>query len=1469
MSAVIRGAGGGGGKGGGGNAARVPVEAADSLRSKAFARVLDVVAEGEIEGLVDGLKSVYLDGTPIQNADDSYNFQGVEIASRNGTQAQSYLPGFPAVESTVSVAAQVSAASPVTRQITNANANAANVLIGIPQLSSQNPSNGDLNGTSVQIAIDLQSNGGGFNEVRTDTITGKTTTRYQRSYRIALTGSAPWDIRVRRVTADSGSVALQNQTWFDAYTEVVEAKLRYPNSALVGLKIDSSQFQNIPTRGYDMRLLRVKVPSNYNAATRAYTGSWDGNFVIAWTDNPAWCFYDLVTNDRYGLGGLVDDAMVDKWALYTIGRYCDELVDDGYGGTEPRFTCNVYLQARQEAFKVLRDMASIFRGMVYWSTGSITASQDAPADPVALFTAANVLDGVFAYQGSSLKARHTVALVTWNDPDDMYRQKAEYVEDLDGIARYGVQQTEVVAVGCTSRGQANRVGRWLLYSERAETEMVQFSVGLDGAVVRPGNIIKVADANRASARLGGRVSASTVNNITVDAAPGLTIAGWTLYATLTDGTVESRTIASLTGNVIAVTVPFTSAPTPQGVWVVSGPSVEAQTFRVMSLTENAGEGTYAITALKHEPLKYDAIENGLVLEARDYTLLNDRPGTPTGLVLTEALYTYQAAVLSKIIMGWVAVAGAYKYLVEWRKDSGNWTRVETQNPGHEVMDTTPGFYEFRIYAQNPAGLVSAALTGSLAALGKTAPPADVTGLAAVIDPNIGVTLTWDRVADLDLDAYEVREGATWSAGALVGQVKGTTLKIGVMAAGSKTYTLKALDTTGNYSTNHAEVTATITAPAAPSLDAALGIDAYALTWSAVVGSLTTASYTVRYGASYASGTTVATVNGTSLAVPISWVGARTFWVAATDVAGTTGDAGSAAVTVSLAGAPTVAASFSGESLVLTWGAVAGTLQTTEYEVRHGASYAAGTSMGRIKGTSFQLRADWNGARTFWVAAIDTNSNTGTAGSVVATVLAAAAPTVAAAFSADNVVVTWGAIQGTLPTDYYEVRYGASFAAGVSLGTLKGTSFATKAQWSGGRTFWVAAFDGNGTQGTAGSSTATVSVPVAVTITQEVIDNNVLLKWGDATATLPIDYYELRKGASWAGGTVIGRISSRFSAIFESTAGSYTYWVAGTDVAGNVGATANVAALVNQPPDYALQYNQNSAFGGTLTNVAIDVDGSRLAPVSTTETWQDHFTTRSWASPQAQVSAGYTIFAQPSQATGSYEETVDYGTVLAATKVTATLTYNVVSGTPVVTPTLSVKKLVGDPWTDYAGLSSVYVSDFRYVKVRYDFGSTGGDDLLDITGLNIRFDVKLKNDAGTLAVFPSQAATYSQTGTTITVTFTAHGRVTGQRVDMDFTSGTAVDGEYVITSHTANTFTVTAASATTSGNVTLDPSGSPALFNVTFVDVQSITVSPAGTTAALAIYNFVDAPNPTGFKGLLYNTAGTRIAGTVGWAAKGV
>jgi predicted phage tail protein len=598
MTDLIIGA-GGGGKGGGGASARVAQEAPDSLRSKAYARVVDLISEGEIEGLVDGLQSVYLDDTPIQNADGTTNFSGVTLETRDGTQQQSYVPGFSSVENEVPVGVEIKASQSVVRSITDPDVDAARIKVSVGQLTNQDTTNGDLNGSSVTFAIDRQVSGGGFVEVINDTISGKTTTKYQRSYYVPLIGSGPWEIRVRRITADSTSSAIQNKTYLDSYTEVVESKLRYPNSALVALRVDASQFSAIPRRSYDMKLLRVRVPVNYDPGTRAYSGVWNGTFKIAWTDNPAWCFYDLVTSTRYGLGGYIPESQVDKWALYRVAQYCDQLVPNGLGGFEPRFTCNLYLQTREQAYKVVQDMASIFRGMVYWSGGAITVTQDAPSDAVYQFAPGNVVDGEFAYQGSSAKARHTVALVTWNDPDDFYRQKVEYVEDAAGIARYGIVQSDVVALGCTARGQAHRVGKWLLFSEQSESEIVTFRTGLEGAVVRPGDVIKVADPVRGGMRLGGRIAGATVSTVTIDQELPADLP-WRLSVVLPNGVVEERLVGPVSGRTLTVTIPFSTVPQVDAIWVLASSIIEPQLFRVVAVAER-DPGVHEVTALAHNP----------------------------------------------------------------------------------------------------------------------------------------------------------------------------------------------------------------------------------------------------------------------------------------------------------------------------------------------------------------------------------------------------------------------------------------------------------------------------------------------------------------------------------------------------------------------------------------------------------------------------------------------------------------------------------------------------------------------------------------------------------------------------------------------------------------------------------------------------------------------------------------------------
>ena len=877
MTELIIGA-GGGGKGGGGASARVAQEAPDSLRSKAYARVVDLISEGEIEGLVDGLQSVYLDDTPIQNADGTTNFSGVTLETRDGTQQQSYVPGFSSVENEVPVGVEIKASQPVVRSITDPDVDAVRIKVSVGQLTNQDTTNGDLNGSAVSFSIDRQVSGGGFVEVINDTISGKTTTKYQRSYYVPLTGNGPWEIRVRRITADSTSSAIQNKTYLDSYTEVVESKLRYPNSALVALRVDASQFSAIPRRSYDMKLLRVRVPVNYDPGTRTYSGVWNGNFKIAWTDNPAWCFYDLVTSTRYGLGGYIPESQVDKWALYRVAQYCDQLVPNGLGGFEPRFTCNLYLQTREQAYKVVQDMASIFRGMVYWSGGAITVTQDAPSDAVYQFAPGNVVDGEFAYQGSSAKARHTVALVTWNDPDDFYRQKVEYVEDAAGIARYGIVQSDVVALGCTARGQAHRVGKWLLFSEQSESEIVTFRTGLEGAVVRPGDIIKVADPVRGGMRLGGRIAAATASTVTLDQELPADLP-WRLSVVLPNGTVEERLVGPVSSRTLTVTIPFSSVPQVDAIWMLASSIIEPQLFRVVSVAER-DPGVHEVTALAHNPSKYAAIEEGLALQPRSITVLSDIPPPPTGLAMQESLYRVKDQAQVLVQVSWTEVQTAIAYRLSYRVAGGNFVSLPLTSANYaEIRDAQEGQYEFSLRAIGITRKESIPATLSGVVLGKTLPPSDVTGFTVqrrVSD----LMIAWDELQDADLSGYEVRVGAGWDDAQLVAKTSGTQMLHDQSAAGQYPYHIRAIDTSGNYS---AHVTTFVLNLLAPStvrqFDVVQSANRLEFRWQPnpepeVVG------YELREGAAWDASLFVAEVKSTSYTLPSGFDGERKFWIKA-------------------------------------------------------------------------------------------------------------------------------------------------------------------------------------------------------------------------------------------------------------------------------------------------------------------------------------------------------------------------------------------------------------------------------------------------------------------------------------------------------------------------------------------------------------------------------------------------------------
>jgi predicted phage tail protein len=728
-----------------GSSQKAATETPDSLISIAYAKVLDAISEGPIAGLANGNQSIFLNNTPLANADGSLNFTGVTVGTRTGEADQDYLPGFPSVESETGVGVELKFSAPWVQTISNTELSAVRVRLSVPYLAYTDDK-GNINGFQVAYAIDIATDTGPYVQVVNSSFNGKTTSTYERSHRIDLPASTTgWRVRVRRLTPDSTTSNIQSTTNISSYTEIIDAKLRYPYTAMVGITVDASQFSSIPSRAFDCKLRIVRVPSNYFPDTRTYIGTWDGTFKLAWTDNPAWIYYDLILNDRYGLGQLITAAQVDKWGLYQISGYCDEMVADGKGGIEPRFTCNLYLQTRADALQVLQDLASIFRGMAYWAAGSVVASADMPTDPVYTYTNANVIDGLFTYVGSARSTRFSVALVSWNDPSNFYEKKVEYVSDQKALARYGVQQTEISAFGCTSQGQAQRLGHYTLLTNLLENETVSFSAGLDGTIARPGQIIRIADADRAGRRIGGRIKAATARTITLDA-DAIVAVGDSVTVILPTGVAQTKTATGYTNRVVTVGTSWTAIPVAQSVFAIESLTLAAQTYRVLSAAENFSdtEMKYNITAVKHVAGKYAAIDNGAQIVQLPVTVIPAGVQLPpTNIRLSSFSAIDQGTAVTTMRVEWDAPANAVSYDVWWRRNSNDWVYAgRTYSAAVEVVGIYAGTYLVRVAALN--SLNAASIWGyseSTLLNGKEGLPPAVTSLTAT--PLIfGIGLKW-------------------------------------------------------------------------------------------------------------------------------------------------------------------------------------------------------------------------------------------------------------------------------------------------------------------------------------------------------------------------------------------------------------------------------------------------------------------------------------------------------------------------------------------------------------------------------------------------------------------------------------------------------------------------------------------------------------------------------------------------------
>ncbi|HFZ2457780.1 TPA: carbohydrate binding domain-containing protein [Klebsiella aerogenes] len=732
------------GRKGGSSKQRTPTEQPDDLQSVAKAKVLIALGEGEFAGGLTG-KDIYLDGTPLENADGSQNFSGVAWEFRPGTQSQNYIQGIPGTENEISVGTEVSSETAWTHTFTNTQLSAVRVRLKWPSLLKQEDDNGVV-GNTVKYAIDLQTDGGTWQTVLETAVTGKTTSGYERSHRIDLPqAGSTWTLRLRKITPDANSVKIGDVMTLQSYTEVIDAKLRYPHTALLYIEFDSSQFNgSIPQISCEPRGRVIRVPDNYNPETREYTGTWTGGFKWAWTDNPAWIYYDIVVSDRFGLGDRLTSANISKWALYPIAQYCDQLVPDGRGGDgmEPRYICNVYVQERNDAYTVLRDFAAIFRGMTCWSGEQIIVQADMPRDVDFNYTRANII-GSPRYSSSTSKARYTNALVSWSDPDNAYADAMEPAFIPELVSRYSFNQLEVTAIGCTRQSEAHRKGLWGILTNNKD-RMVEIDVGLDGRIPQPGYIIGLGDERLAGRVNGGRISAVNGRVITLDRDIDAK-EGDRLHLNLPSGISQARSIQSVNGRrQVTVTTAYSETPEAECVWIVEYTDLVPQQYRVIGVKDN-NNGTLTITGVAHDPDKFPRIDNGAIIDQRPISVIppgNQAP--PDGILLTSFSVVNQGISVETLQANWDAVQNAIAYEAQWRRNDGNWINVpRSSTTSFEVSGIYAGRYLVRVRAINAAEISSGwayseekTLTGKV---GEPLPPLALT----TVSLTAGIEIRWE------------------------------------------------------------------------------------------------------------------------------------------------------------------------------------------------------------------------------------------------------------------------------------------------------------------------------------------------------------------------------------------------------------------------------------------------------------------------------------------------------------------------------------------------------------------------------------------------------------------------------------------------------------------------------------------------------------------------------------------------------
>nr|WP_156356707.1 phage tail protein [Pseudomonas sp. NBRC 111142] len=736
---------------GGAKKQKQPSIASNSVPSISTARLLYLWSWGPIVGPVNGLRSVKLDGTPIVADDGTVNYPGVKWQFRSGELHQDRLEGVTESSNDIQVAQELRTTAPWVYSINNPVIDAARVRFGWAVLQAQD-SGGNINGVRIDYAIDVATDGGPYQQVLASYVDRKNVTKYERSHRIDLPEGSSWTIRARRITPEANSSLVQDTMVVEAIAEVVDSDQEYPLTAVGCVEYDAQQFGgDFPKIAVLMRGRIVRVPMNYDPETRTYAtsgagtsgGIWDGSFKEAYTNNPAWVFYDLALHPYYGLGDRIEASMINRWSLYRIAQWCDQLVPDGKGGQEPRFTCNLYLQKQAEAWAVLQDLAAIFHGLAYWDGNQIAVNADMPQDPVYTYTVSQILgDGAIKYTGSKWRDRHSLAMVSFDDPDQGFDTDKEPVFDEDAMAEYGVRDVSVEAVGCTSRGQAQRAGKWALLTEQLQTRGATINVGLDGYIPKPGTVIALSDPMLAGRANGGRIAAVAGRVVTLDRDVEVPT-GARLLVNLPSGKAETRQIRSVAGRQITVMADFSEPPQPECAWAIDYDDLKLMQFYVRNVTRP--EWTrFQLELIQHEPSKFDAIDHGTMIDDRPISVLP--PGVqdaPARVLISSHSAVDQGIAVTTMTIGWDAAPGAVAYDVEWRWGSRDWIKVpRTGELSVDVRGVYAGQYLARVRAVNAMDVASIPATSMLTDVaGKTTPPPAVSFLTATSEL-FAIRLNW-------------------------------------------------------------------------------------------------------------------------------------------------------------------------------------------------------------------------------------------------------------------------------------------------------------------------------------------------------------------------------------------------------------------------------------------------------------------------------------------------------------------------------------------------------------------------------------------------------------------------------------------------------------------------------------------------------------------------------------------------------